>query len=141
MSVSATGTLRPVRIVQVKSKAAGEILRMPAELGDRIEAGALIAQIDTETLDQELAQAQADLESAQVRLDVSERQYNRAQALSEQDLVSMQDLDTSEQNYTTSKGSCCAPRRRSSCARSASTTPRCGRPAPARLSARRWSRA
>ncbi len=105
VSVSATGTLRPVRIVQVKSKAAGEILRMPAELGDRIEAGALIAQIDTETLDQELAQAQADLESAQVRLDVSERQYNRAQALSEQDLVSMQDLDTSEQNYTTSKGS------------------------------------
>ncbi len=105
VSVSATGTLRPVRIVQVKSKAAGEILSMPAELGDRIEAGALIAQIDTETLDQELAQAQADLESAQVRLDVSERQYNRAQALSEQDLVSMQDLDTSEQNYTTAKGS------------------------------------
>ncbi len=105
VSVSATGTLRPVRIVQVKSKAAGEILNMPAELGDRVESGALIAQIDTETLDQELAQAQADLESAQVRLDVSERQYNRAQALSEQDLVSMQDLDTSEQNYTTAKGS------------------------------------
>ncbi len=105
VSVSATGTLRPVRIVQVKSKAAGEILRMPAELGDRVETGALIAQIDTETLDQELAQAQADLESAQVRLDVAERQYDRAQTLSEQDLVSMQDLDTSEQNYTTAKGS------------------------------------
>ena len=105
VSVSATGTLRPVRIVQVKSKAAGEILRMPAELGDRVETGELIAQIDTETLDQELAQAQADLESAQVRLDVSERQYTRAQTLSEQDLVSMQDLDSAEQNYTTAKGS------------------------------------
>lgn len=105
VSVSATGTLRPVRIVQVKSKAAGEILRMPAELGDRVGTGALIAQIDTETLDQELAQAQADLESAQVRLDVSERQYDRAQLLSKQDLVSLQDLDTAEENYTTAKGS------------------------------------
>ena len=105
VSVSATGTLRPVRIVQVKSKAAGEILRMPAELGDQVEVGELIAQIDTETLDQELAQAQADLESAQIRLDVAQRQYNRAQQLSEQDLVSVQDLDTSEQNFTTAKGS------------------------------------
>ena len=59
VSVSATGTLQPVRIVQVKSKAAGEILEMPVDLGDVVDVGDLIAQVDTETLEEELSQAEA----------------------------------------------------------------------------------
>jgi len=105
VSVSATGTLRPVRIVQVKSKAAGEILHMPAELGDVMQVGDLIAQVDTETLEQEMAQAQADLDSAQIRLKVADRDYKRMQDLQKQDLVSFRDLDNAEQSYTTAKGS------------------------------------
>ncbi len=105
VSVSATGALRPVRIVQVKSKAAGEILRMPAELGDLVQVGDLIAQVDTETLEQEMAQAQADLDSAQIRLNVAERDYKRTQELQKEDLVSFRDLDSAEQAYTTAKGS------------------------------------
>ena len=104
VSVSATGTLRPVRIVQVKSKAAGEILEMPAELGDVMQVGDLIAQVDTETLEQEMAQAQADLDSAQIRLNVAERDYKRTQDLQKEDLVSFRDLDSAEQSYTTAKG-------------------------------------
>lgn len=105
VSVSATGTLRPVRIVQVKSKAAGEILNMPAELGDVMQVGDLIAQIDTETLEQEMAQARADLDSAQIRLNVADRDYQRMQDLQKQDLVSYRDLDNAEQSFTTARGS------------------------------------
>lgn len=105
VSVSATGALRPVRIVQVKSKASGAILNMPAELGDVVQMGDLIAQIDTETLEQEMAQAQADLDSAQIRLNVAERDYKRTQELQKEDLVSFRDLDAAEQSYTTAKGS------------------------------------
>ncbi len=103
VTVSATGVLRPVRIVQVKSKAAGEVINMPVELGDHVVAGQLIAQIDTETLEQEFLQAQADLESAETRLKISDRQYERAKNLEKQDLVSVQDLEQSEQNYSTAK--------------------------------------
>lgn len=103
VSVSANGVLRPVRIIQVKSKASGEILEMPVELGDEVRAGQLIAQIDTRILAQELAQAQADLDSAATRMEVSERQYQRATDLQGQDLVSKQDLDTAQQNYATAK--------------------------------------
>ena len=56
VSVSATGTLQPVRIVQVKSKAAGEILHMPVDLGDVVQVGDLIAEVDTEIIGEELAQ-------------------------------------------------------------------------------------
>jgi HlyD family secretion protein len=105
VSVSATGTLQPVRIVQVKSKASGEILEMPVELGDRVEPGDLIAQVDTRTLIEELSQAGADLDSAQIRLSVAERDYERIKELHAEDLVSFRDLDAAEQSYTTAKGS------------------------------------
>ena len=56
--------------------------RMRALLVERLQgmvrAGQIIAQIDTRTLQQELNQAQADLENQRIRLDVSETQYNRA---------------------------------------------------------------
>lgn len=103
VSVSANGVLRPVRIIQVKSKASGEILDMPVDLGDEVRAGQLIAQIDTRILEQELAQAQADLDSAQTRMEVSQRQFERATDLHGQDLVSNQDLDTAQQNFSTAR--------------------------------------
>ena len=104
VSVSATGTLEPVRIVEVKSKASGEIIEMPVEMGDFVQAGELIVQVDTRILTQELKQAEADHQSAQVRLDISGKQYGRAQKLHEQDLISENDLEQSQQNFTNAEG-------------------------------------
>jgi HlyD family secretion protein len=100
VSVSATGVLQPVRIVEVKSKASGEIIDMPVEMGDYLERGQLIAQVDTRILSQELKQAEADHQSADTRLKIAERQYTRAKDLRNQDLISENDLETSEQNFT-----------------------------------------
>jgi HlyD family secretion protein len=100
VSVSATGVLQPIKIVEIRSKASGEILEMPVEMGDYLNAGDLIAQIDTRILDQELKQADADFESAQIRLDISQRQLQRAESLHAQDLISENDLETSKQNFT-----------------------------------------
>jgi HlyD family secretion protein len=100
VSVSATGVLEPIKIVEVKSRASGEILDMPVEMGDYVERGQLLAQVDTRILDQEYKQAEADLQSASTRKEIAERQYLRAQDLRDQDLISENDLETSEQNYT-----------------------------------------
>ena len=88
VSVSATGILQPVKIVEIKSKASGEILEMPVEMGDFLETGALIAQIDTRILDQELKQVEADYESAEIRLQIAQRQFVRAESLYAEDLIS-----------------------------------------------------
>ena len=104
VSVEATGVLRAIKIVEIKSKASGEILEMPVEVGDFIEAGDLIAQVDTKILDQELKQVQADYETALVRLDIGENQYQRAQALFERDLISENDLESSQQNFSDARG-------------------------------------
>jgi HlyD family secretion protein len=100
VSVSATGVLEPIKVVEVKSRASGEILEMPVEMGDYVERGQLLAQVDTRILDQEFKQAEADLQSAVTRKQIAERQYQRAKDLQEQDLISENDLETSEQNYT-----------------------------------------
>jgi len=100
VTVTATGVLQPVRIVEVKSKASGEIINMPVEMGDYLERGQLIAQVDTRILTQELKQAEADHQSADTRLKIAQRQYDRALDLHGQDLISVNDLETSEQNFT-----------------------------------------
>ena len=104
VSVQATGVLQPIKIVEIKSKASGEILEMPVEMGDYVEAGDLIAQIDTETLDQELKQVDADHDSAVIRLDIARNQYERSQSLFEQDLISEDALENSQQNFTNAEG-------------------------------------
>ena len=103
VSVSATGILQPVKIVEIKSKASGEILEMPVEMGDFLEAGALIAQIDTRILDQELKQGGADYESAEIRLQIAQRQFVRAESLHAEDLLSENDFETSKQNFTSAE--------------------------------------
>jgi HlyD family secretion protein len=100
VSVSATGVLQPLKVVEIKSKASGEILRMPVEMGDYVKAGDLIAQIDTRILDQEIKQATADYESSRIRLEIAGNQYERARSLHDQDLISSNDLETSQQNFT-----------------------------------------
>lgn len=99
VSVEATGVLQPIKVVEIKSKASGEILEMPVDIGDFVEAGDLIAQIDTKILDQELKQAEADHNSAVVRLDMAKKQLERAQSLFAEDLISANELETSQQNY------------------------------------------
>ncbi len=98
--VSATGVLRPVKVVEIKSKASGEILEMPVEMGDYLRAGDLIAQIDTRILDQELKQVEADFESARIRFEIAGRQLGRAESLLDQDLISENDFETSKQNFS-----------------------------------------
>ncbi len=100
VSVSATGVLQPIRIVEIKSKASGEILQMPVEMGDFARAGDLIAQVDTRILDQEFKQVEADYESAKVRLQIADSQYERARSLHAEDLISENDLETNQQNFT-----------------------------------------
>lgn len=100
VSVEATGVLEPIKIVEIKSKASGEILEMPVDVGDMVEVGDLIAQIDTEIIDQEMKQVEADYDSAVVRRDIARARYERAQSLFDQDLMSEDELESIQQDFS-----------------------------------------
>ena len=64
----ATGTVEPIRTVEVKSKASGEILRLHADVGDQVGPGSLLADIDPRDVQNRFNQTEADLAVAQARL-------------------------------------------------------------------------
>ena len=80
-SVEATGTVEPVEIVEIKSKASGQILRMPVETGSVVKAGDLLAQIDTVNVQNSYDEAYAALRAAQANLDITRAQARRADEL------------------------------------------------------------
>lgn len=66
-SVTAEGTLQPLTVVDVKSKAGGMVTKLAVDVGAQVEAGQLIARIDpTDTLTV-YEQARADLSAAEAR--------------------------------------------------------------------------
>ncbi len=93
-AVTLPSTVEPFQSAQVYSRVAGYVTSWNAELGARVEAGDVLAVIDTPELDQELlqarsdlneahaavAQAEAELAESQAALDLAEAERSRARA-------------------------------------------------------------
>ncbi len=92
-SVEATGTIEPIRIIEVKSQAGGEILELPVELGDFVERGTLLVRIDPRDVRNAFEQASADLEVAEARFEVAARQLERIRTLHDSDIVTDEELE------------------------------------------------
>ncbi len=75
LQVGETGTIEPVDKVDVKSKAAGRLLRIPIQEGQYVRQGQLIALVDRSQIDPQLARDQAQLQQAQARLAQTEAEY------------------------------------------------------------------
>jgi HlyD family secretion protein len=91
--VEAAGQVEPILVVEVKSKASGEITRLHIDTGDRVERGELLAEVDPRDVRNALAQAQADLEVAKARLQISESQAERSRDLRDANVVTQQELE------------------------------------------------
>jgi multidrug efflux pump subunit AcrA (membrane-fusion protein) len=61
VSAQASGTIQPDTVVEVKSKASGEILELKVETGQLVKRGALMVRVDPRNPRNLAAQAQADL--------------------------------------------------------------------------------
>lgn len=68
VTVEATGTIEPLTIVEVKSKASGKIIKMPVDEGDTLKEGDLIAEIEKTYVQADVDEAQAELDAAKARL-------------------------------------------------------------------------
>ncbi len=87
VAAEATGTVEPVNIVEVKSKASGQITRMTVETGSEVKRGDLLVQLDTRDVDQQWEQAKADRDAARSRLDVALANRVRQRSLYEQRVI------------------------------------------------------
>lgn len=96
VTITSTGKVEPVKTVDIKSKASGEITRIHYEEGDYVEGGELLLTIDKEQVQYNYDKAIADLEVAKVSLETSERVYNRQKELFDKQMISEADMDASK---------------------------------------------
>jgi HlyD family secretion protein len=94
VEVEATGTLEAVRTIEVKSRASGELRAVLVESGDRVQAGMLLAEVDPRDVRNALDQAEADLESARVKLETATAQLGRMEELKAIDAVTAQEYES-----------------------------------------------
>jgi RND family efflux transporter MFP subunit len=69
------------------------------DIGAKVKAGDVLAEIDTPEVDQELAQAQAQLKVAQAALNLAEVTYRRSQDLFHRNVIAAEDFDTAADTY------------------------------------------
>ena len=102
-SVEATGTIEPIRIMEVKSQAGGEILELPVELGDYVDQGTLLVRIDPRDVRNAFEQATADLDVAEARSEVATRQLERIRTPHDSDIVTDEELETAILEHANAK--------------------------------------
>ena len=119
----ASGLIEPIKLVEVKSKASGEVLRIHVETGDEVERGALLAEVDPRDVKNAYDQAEADREVAVARLETSEAQLARIQELRAARVATEQELESAKLDEANSRAQKVrAKKPRSSSRRSGSTT-------------------
>jgi RND family efflux transporter MFP subunit len=87
------GTLKPYVESPIYARTNGYLKKWYKDIGSHVEKGEILAEIDTPEIDQQLAQARADLVTAQANLSLSSLTATRYQDLIKSDSVSRQDLD------------------------------------------------
>lgn len=105
ITAEATGTIEPIRTVEVKSKAGGEILEMFVDVGDEVQPGTLMARVDPRDVQNRFDQAQADLEVAKASFSNAQAQFQRNQQLLEAGVITQQEFESSNLSFANAQAS------------------------------------
>jgi RND family efflux transporter MFP subunit len=81
----------------------GYLKKWYMDIGTRVKAGELLAEIDSPEVDQQLSQARADLGTAQANMKLAELTLNRYQALLKLDAIARQDVDNAAGTFEADK--------------------------------------
>ena len=96
------GSMRPLEEASIRTRANGYVKRRLVDIGDKVEAGALLLEVDTPELDQQLdqaraqlAQATAALSHAQASRDYAKSSLQRREKLAPSGVTSVDEVEKS----------------------------------------------
>jgi membrane fusion protein, multidrug efflux system len=92
-SLDLPGRLEAYYRAPIFARVNGYLKNWSADMGARVKAGQVIAEVEAPDLDQQLLQARADLTSAQASAVLSEATLTRRKTLIASNFVSMQEID------------------------------------------------
>jgi len=96
LTVSASGVIEPIRRVEIRSQASGQVLELPIQEGEEVAKGDLIARLDATDARADLERARANLEIAEVEDRQKGHDLERARGLFQRTLVSEAEVDAAE---------------------------------------------
>lgn len=102
---TASGQVEPINVIEVKSKSSGQIIEMPVETGSMVKPGDLLIQLDPRDVNQQLQQAEADWEAAKAKLAVSKAQKERNDKMFADQIITAQEYESSQLDYSNSVAS------------------------------------
>ena len=102
-SITATGTIEPVTEVEVGTQVSGIIDKIYADYNSVVTKGQLIAELDRETLQSEVASHRAAYNGAKAEYEYQQKNYERNRGLHEKQLISDTDYEQSVYNYEKAK--------------------------------------
>ena len=94
-TVTATGTINPVALVNVGSQVSGTVVELNADFNDRVTKGQVLLKLDPTIFNAQIRQFEASRASAMANLKLAEANYQRNQQLVTQSFVSSTALDQS----------------------------------------------
>ena len=93
LSAQANGVVEPVTVIEVKSRASGQITNMPVDVGSVVKRGDLLVQIDARDVQSRYNQAAAELNSSTVARTVAASQRGRSQDLFRQRIITAVEME------------------------------------------------
>jgi HlyD family secretion protein/macrolide-specific efflux system membrane fusion protein len=94
IEVLETGKVQPREKVEIKSKVAGQVLKVFVDAGDKVKKGQLLLQLDPTDYERDVAKCEADVAAAKNALEFSELSLDRRQKGLEARGVAQMDVDT-----------------------------------------------
>jgi HlyD family secretion protein len=108
--VVTSGTLNPVRLVEVGSQVSGKIDKLYVDFNSQVKEGQILAELDQSLLKAKIDQnnanylsAVASLERSKVTLDNLKKKYERSLSLFEKNLISFEEKEAAEAAYLGAK--------------------------------------
>jgi RND family efflux transporter MFP subunit len=97
------GDMQPFTDAPIFARTSGYLKSWSVDMGAKVKAGQLLAEIDSPEVDQQLQQARADLATAEANLRLAEITAARYQDLLKTDSVAQQDVDNAKGNFEARK--------------------------------------
>ncbi len=111
VTISAAGTVTPKETVSVGAQVSGQLEELLVEVGDHVEVGDLLAQIDAtiamtsvEANRAQLRELQASRKQQQATLDLAEAEADRAQMLFDADALARADYESAQASFAIAQG-------------------------------------
>lgn len=99
--VSATGTVQPMKEVEVGTQVTGKIMQLNADFNSNVKEGDIVALIDPATYEASFAAASAQLKSSMANLEktktelaLAEKELTRLKALLDREMISASEYDS-----------------------------------------------